>query len=84
MPSRRMRLVWWLFLQLRMGIDSVYLYIRWCPRAETDGYSYEFAADNTMTVVFPLSKIRLNKNNIVYSDEDTLCVRIQEKLVRSF
>ncbi|KAL3436527.1 polynucleotide 5'-hydroxyl-kinase grc3 [Aspergillus tetrazonus] len=47
------------------------------PVAE-DGY--EFPADNTMTVVFPLSKIRLNKNNIVYSDEDALCVRIQEKL----
>ncbi|KAL4763871.1 putative RNA processing protein Grc3 [Aspergillus foveolatus] len=47
------------------------------PAAE-DGY--ESPADNTMTVVFPLSKSRLNKNNIVYSDEDTLCVRIQEKL----
>ncbi|KAL4990999.1 hypothetical protein BDW68DRAFT_153113 [Aspergillus falconensis] len=33
-----------------------------------------------MTVEFPLSKIRLNKSNIVYSDEDTLCVRIREKM----
>ncbi|KAL4775700.1 polynucleotide 5'-hydroxyl-kinase grc3 [Aspergillus nidulans var. acristatus] len=47
------------------------------PAAE-DGY--ESPADNTTTVVFPLSKIRLNKNNIVYSDEDTLCVRLQEKM----
>lgn len=31
---------------------------------------------------FPLSKVRLNKNNIVYSDEHTLCVRIREKMVR--
>lgn len=30
---------------------------------------------------FPLSKIRLNKSNIVYSDEHTLCVRIREKMV---
>ena len=30
---------------------------------------------------FPLSKARLNKNNIVYSDEHTLCVRIREKMV---
>ncbi|RDW72298.1 putative RNA processing protein Grc3 [Aspergillus mulundensis] len=47
------------------------------PAAE-DGC--EFPADNTMTVEFPLSKMRLNKSNIVYSDEDTLCVRIREKL----
>ncbi|KAL5003727.1 hypothetical protein BDV10DRAFT_2121 [Aspergillus recurvatus] len=33
-----------------------------------------------MTVEFPLSKIRLNKSNIVYGDEDTLCVRIREKM----
>lgn len=30
---------------------------------------------------FPLSKARLNRNNIVYSDEHTLCVRIKEKMV---
>ncbi|CAP81244.1 Polynucleotide 5'-hydroxyl-kinase grc3 [Penicillium rubens] len=28
---------------------------------------------------FPLSKARLNKSNIVYSDESTLCVRIKER-----
>ncbi|KAJ5693043.1 hypothetical protein N7462_002466 [Penicillium macrosclerotiorum] len=28
---------------------------------------------------FPLSKMRLNKNSIVYADEKTLCVRIKEK-----
>lgn len=32
---------------------------------------------------FPLSKARLNENNIVYSDEHTLCVRIKEKMVRA-
>ncbi|KAL4980408.1 hypothetical protein BDW66DRAFT_166544 [Aspergillus desertorum] len=47
------------------------------PAAE-DGY--ESLAVSTMTVEFPLSKIRLNKSNIVYSDEDTLCVRIREKM----
>lgn len=31
---------------------------------------------------FPLSKMRLNKSNIVYSDEHTLCIRIREKMVR--
>lgn len=30
---------------------------------------------------FPLSKARLNKNNIVYSDGNTLCVRIKERTV---
>jgi polynucleotide 5'-hydroxyl-kinase GRC3/NOL9 len=30
---------------------------------------------------FPLSKARLNKNNIVYSDSNTLCVRIKERTV---
>ncbi|KAJ5239597.1 hypothetical protein N7468_004216 [Penicillium chermesinum] len=29
---------------------------------------------------FPLSKTRLNKSNIVYSDETTLCIRIAEKM----
>ncbi|KAJ5748867.1 uncharacterized protein N7511_010563 [Penicillium nucicola] len=28
---------------------------------------------------FPLSKARLNKSNIVYSDDNTLCVRIKER-----
>lgn len=30
---------------------------------------------------FPLSKARLNKSNIVYSDESTLCIRIKERTV---
>lgn len=30
---------------------------------------------------FPLSKARLNKSNIVYSDENTLCIRIKERTV---
>ncbi|KAL4906681.1 polynucleotide 5'-hydroxyl-kinase grc3 [Aspergillus multicolor] len=47
------------------------------PAAEE---SYESPADNTMTIEFPLSKMRLNKSSIVYSNEDTLCVHIQEKL----
>lgn len=33
---------------------------------------------------FPLSKTRLNKNNVVYSDEHRLCVRIKEKMVRPY
>ncbi|KAL4926842.1 putative RNA processing protein Grc3 [Aspergillus undulatus] len=47
------------------------------PAAE-DGY--ESPADPTLTMEFPLSKMRLNKSNIVYSDEQTLCVHIREKL----
>ncbi|KAL4872366.1 hypothetical protein BDV12DRAFT_162080 [Aspergillus spectabilis] len=47
--------------------------------ATEDGY--ESPADMpAVTMEFPLSKIRLNKSNIVYSDEHILCVRIQEKL----
>lgn len=30
---------------------------------------------------FTLSKTRLNKTNIIYSDERVLCVRIKEKMV---
>ncbi|KAI9373292.1 hypothetical protein BJX61DRAFT_390822 [Aspergillus egyptiacus] len=48
--------------------------------AETeDGYASP-ADTPTLTMEFPLSKMRLNKSNIVYSDEDTLCVRIREKM----
>ncbi|KAL3468509.1 hypothetical protein BJX64DRAFT_246125 [Aspergillus heterothallicus] len=47
--------------------------------ATEDGY--ETLADTPgLAVEFPLSKTRLNKNNIVYSDEHTLCVRIREKM----
>lgn len=31
---------------------------------------------------FPLSKVRLSKKNVVYSDENVLCLRIKEKTVR--
>ncbi|KAL2868610.1 putative RNA processing protein Grc3 [Aspergillus lucknowensis] len=42
---------------------------------------YESPADTPgVAMEFPLSKIRLNKSNIVYSDERTLCVRIWEKM----
>ncbi|KAL2816805.1 hypothetical protein BDW59DRAFT_136434 [Aspergillus cavernicola] len=41
---------------------------------------YESPVDTTLTMEFPLSKIRLNKSNIVYNDEHTLCVRIREKM----
>lgn len=45
-------------------------------------YSYESPADDVPQVQnFSLSKTRLNKSNIVYSDEHTLCVRLKEKTV---
>ncbi|KAE8390213.1 hypothetical protein BDV23DRAFT_193945 [Aspergillus alliaceus] len=48
-------------------------------RGDIDGY--ESPADTSGPVQeFPLSKTRLNKSNIVHSDEDTLCVRIKEKM----
>jgi len=65
---------------------------------DADGYgthciSFDMTADNcryespTTQIPaeiqnFPLSKTRLNKNNIVYSDEHKLCVRMKEKMVR--
>ncbi|KAJ5933356.1 hypothetical protein N7454_005685 [Penicillium verhagenii] len=46
--------------------------------ADADGY--ESAAETPIEMQnFPLSKARLNKNKIVYSDESTLCIRIQER-----
>ncbi|PKY05964.1 hypothetical protein P168DRAFT_310100 [Aspergillus campestris IBT 28561] len=46
-----------------------------------DRTSYESPAELPVQVQeFPLSKTRLNKSNVVYSDEDTLCVRIKEKM----
>ncbi|PLB35662.1 putative RNA processing protein Grc3 [Aspergillus candidus] len=42
---------------------------------------YESPAEFPVQVQeFPLSKTRLNKSNVVYSDEETLCVRIKEKM----
>ena len=43
---------------------------------DADGYETPAELQN-----FPLSKARLNKSNIVYSDESTLCVRIKERTV---
>lgn len=49
-----------------------------------DPDGYESLADTPAELQnFPLSKARLNKNSIVYSDENTLCVRIEEKMVGS-
>ncbi|PWY91003.1 hypothetical protein BO70DRAFT_307454 [Aspergillus heteromorphus CBS 117.55] len=48
---------------------------------EGDADGYESPADTPVQVQdFPLSKTRLSKNNIVYSDEHRLCVRIKEKM----
>lgn len=47
-----------------------------------DADGYESPADTPIELQnFPLSKVRLSKSNIVYGDEDTLCVRIKEKTV---
>ncbi|PYH97032.1 polynucleotide 5'-hydroxyl-kinase grc3 [Aspergillus ellipticus CBS 707.79] len=48
---------------------------------EGDVDGYESPADTPVQVQdFPLSKTRLNKSSIVYSDEHRLCVRIREKM----
>lgn len=47
-----------------------------------DADGYESPADTpTELQNFPLSKFRLGKSNLVYGDEETLCVRIKEKTV---
>lgn len=47
-----------------------------------DADGYESPADAQVELQnFPLSKARLNKNNIVYADDNTLCVRIKETTV---
>lgn len=47
-----------------------------------DADGYESPADTPAELRnFPLSKARLNKSNIIYADEDTMCVRIKEKTV---
>lgn len=47
-----------------------------------DADGYESPADTPAELQnFPLSRARLNKNNIVYGDESCLCVRIAEKMV---
>ncbi|OQE28608.1 hypothetical protein PENSTE_c003G08448 [Penicillium steckii] len=46
---------------------------------EADGY--ESPADTSTEIQnFPLSKVRLGKSNIVYTDESNLCVSIKEKM----
>ncbi|KAJ5326820.1 Pre-mRNA cleavage complex II Clp1 [Penicillium brevicompactum] len=45
-----------------------------------DADGYESPAETPVELQnFPLSKARLNKSNIVYSDENTLCIRIKER-----
>ncbi|CAG8377958.1 unnamed protein product [Penicillium salamii] len=45
-----------------------------------DADGYESPAETPAELQnFPLSKVRLNKSNIVYSDESTLCIRIKER-----
>jgi polynucleotide 5'-hydroxyl-kinase GRC3/NOL9 len=47
-----------------------------------DADGYESPADTPAELEnFPLSKARLNKNNVVYSDGNTLCVCIKERTV---
>lgn len=47
-----------------------------------DADGYESPAEPAIELQnFPLSKIRLSKSNIVYSDDSTLCIRIKEKTV---
>jgi polynucleotide 5'-hydroxyl-kinase GRC3/NOL9 len=47
-----------------------------------DADGYESPADTPAKLQnFPLSKARLNKSNIIYADDDTMCVRIKEKTV---
>jgi polynucleotide 5'-hydroxyl-kinase GRC3/NOL9 len=47
-----------------------------------DADGYESPADTSTELQnFPLSKARLNKSTILYADEDTLCVRLKERMV---
>jgi polynucleotide 5'-hydroxyl-kinase GRC3/NOL9 len=47
-----------------------------------DADGYESPAETPAELQnFPLSKARLNKSNIVYSDESTLCLRLKERTV---
>ncbi|KAJ5094474.1 hypothetical protein N7456_010335 [Penicillium angulare] len=46
-----------------------------------DADGYESPAETPAELQnFPLSKARLYKNNIVYADDNTLCIRIKEKM----
>ncbi|OOQ86539.1 Polynucleotide 5'-hydroxyl-kinase grc3 [Penicillium brasilianum] len=45
-----------------------------------DADGYESPADTPAELQnFPLSKARLNKSNILYADDNTMCIRIKEK-----
>lgn len=47
-----------------------------------DADGYESPAETPAQLqTFPLSKARLNKSNIVYSDESTICIRLKERTV---
>lgn len=47
-----------------------------------DADGYESPADTPAELQnFPLSKARLSKGNVIYADEDTMCVRVKEKTV---
>lgn len=47
-----------------------------------DADGYESPAETPAELQnFPLSKARLNKSNVVYADDSTLCVRIKERSV---
>lgn len=47
-----------------------------------DADGYESPAETPAELQnFPLSSARLNKSNIVYADDSTLCIRIKEKSV---
>ncbi|KAK1147403.1 Polynucleotide 5'-hydroxyl-kinase grc3 [Aspergillus melleus] len=50
--------------------------------AQNDDDEYESPADTPALAQeeFPLSRTRVNKSNIVYSDEERLCVRIKDKM----
>ncbi|KAJ5773608.1 hypothetical protein N7457_008504 [Penicillium paradoxum] len=49
-----------------------------------DADGYESPAETPAELQnFPLSKARLNKDNIIYSDESTLCIRIKERTLFS-
>lgn len=51
------------------------------PSTAGDPDGYESPAETPAELQnFPLSKGRLNKGNIVYGDDSTLCVRIKEKM----
>lgn len=54
----------------------------WSCLMHSNACSYESPTDGPAEIQnFPLSKARLNKKNILYSDDHTICIRIREKMV---